>query len=191
MRFSKTREANILLALEHDPVTCLTMNDGDYRRADGSIIIHRDNLAEGLHRYLYRRLVDPDLGRTRLRRACETWGCINPRHYRVGGPPPATTEQCPRGHLYLPGNLTESGHCLACLKDRLARRQTSEGRLDAATINALKTHCPHDHPYTKENTYLYRTPTGVHRLCRTCKLAQAKAWRTRRKEGVDTVRQFV
>lgn len=33
----------------------------------------------------------------------------------------------------------------------------------------LKTHCPHGHPYTTENTYIVKTQ-GNHRICRTCRL---------------------
>jgi hypothetical protein len=34
-----------------------------------------------------------------------------------------------------------------------------------ASVNAAKTHCPKNHPYTEENTY--RSPSG-RRICRTC-----------------------
>lgn len=35
---------------------------------------------------------------------------------------------------------------------------------------ARRTHCPHGHEYTPENTYLERN--GTHRVCRECKLAR-------------------
>lgn len=44
---------------------------------------------------------------------------------------------------------------------------------------AAKTHCPHGHPYSKENTY--HEPGAVHRKCRTCMRAQAKRTNVRRK----------
>lgn len=35
--------------------------------------------------------------------------------------------------------------------------------------HARKTHCPHGHEYTEENTYWRKTPSGVGRMCRTCR----------------------
>jgi hypothetical protein len=43
-----------------------------------------------------------------------------------------------------------------------------------ASLNAAKTHCPRDHEYTPENTYLYG-PHGRWRLCRTCIRERARA----------------
>lgn len=37
-----------------------------------------------------------------------------------------------------------------------------------AAVNAAKTHCPHGHEYTPENTYHNPNPNGG-RICRTCK----------------------
>jgi hypothetical protein len=37
-----------------------------------------------------------------------------------------------------------------------------------AAVNAAKTHCPHGHEYTPENTYANPNPQGG-RICRTCK----------------------
>lgn len=40
-----------------------------------------------------------------------------------------------------------------------------------AAVNAAKTHCPHGHEYTPENTYNSPHPQGG-RICRTCKRAR-------------------
>ena len=43
------------------------------------------------------------------------------------------------------------------------------GKIGTAHFNSFKTHCPHGHPYTKENTYMYRKATGRQgRMCRVC-----------------------
>ncbi len=42
----------------------------------------------------------------------------------------------------------------------------------------LKTHCPHGHPYSKENTYVY--PNGS-RECRICKRIKSRQWEQHKK----------
>jgi hypothetical protein len=46
--------------------------------------------------------------------------------------------------------------------------------------NRLKTHCPHGHEYTAENTY--RGPSG-HRQCRACRSAASLRYYHRSREG--------
>lgn len=45
-------------------------------------------------------------------------------------------------------------------------------RGDAGAHERLKTHCPHGHEYTEENTYM--SPGRVHRDCKTCRLGRQK-----------------
>ena len=46
---------------------------------------------------------------------------------------------------------------------------------------ARKTHCPHGHEYSPENTYTYPTPSGgTKRFCRECALASSRRRRARR-----------
>lgn len=46
--------------------------------------------------------------------------------------------------------------------------------------NVAKTHCPQEHPYTPENTYI--NPRGA-RECRTCKRLTRNLWRKTRKSA--------
>ena len=40
-------------------------------------------------------------------------------------------------------------------------------------VNKAKTHCPHGHEYTEENTYF----DGLARRCRTCARKRTNEWR--------------
>lgn len=180
MRFSRDMEREALEGCQSDPQQHLIFGSGKptpgvapYQRRDGAIAVNRDGLQEFLHRRLFRTLVRTDLGRRRLVRTCDTWGCANPFHFRMAaGLEPRSREHCPNGHSY-EGNTTPSGHCAICAGRRRARRATHLGP-DAAAINAAKTHCPQGHEYTPENTYLYATSTGVHRKCRACNAERAR-----------------
>lgn len=55
-----------------------------------------------------------------------------------------------------------------------ARVNVLRSPIAQAALNAAKTHCPRDHEYTPENTYLYG-PHGRWRLCRTCLRDRARA----------------
>jgi len=44
------------------------------------------------------------------------------------------------------------------------RQNVLENSMGLAALNAAKTHCPKEHPYTPENVYLYRG----RRYCRKC-----------------------
>ena len=48
--------------------------------------------------------------------------------------------------------------------------------------NARKTHCHKGHPFTPENTYLYRGG----RCCRACNRDAVRRMKVRRREGVDS-----
>jgi len=49
----------------------------------------------------------------------------------------------------------------------------------ARGLNGQKTACPRGHPYSGVNLVLKRTPTGVGRACRTCKVEGIRRWRER------------
>jgi len=53
-------------------------------------------------------------------------------------------------------------------------------RGESGAYLAAKTHCPHGHAYSPENTGVYR---GM-RYCRTCKRARTQASRLRKKDSV-------
>jgi len=48
-------------------------------------------------------------------------------------------------------------------------------------VQSRKTHCPHGHEYTPENTYL--SPDGRHRLCRDCLRRNWTVQNAKRKKG--------
>lgn len=50
-----------------------------------------------------------------------------------------------------------------------------------ATTNRLKTHCPHGHQYTSENTYIHPRNNG--RICRACARRRSRAVYQRKKEA--------
>lgn len=192
MQLSRDAEESYLLAIRRDPGACIwvvpnreqvarpQLGAGPYSRADGSLMVYRNNVQERLHRRFYRLVRDPKLGRHRLERTCGTWGCFNPFHYQRsedllrGG-----IDHCPNGHPYTDGNLTPEGLCATCAVARAARK--ANHRPTVAQLNASKDHCPHGHPYTAENTYVYETKNGGHRRkCRAC--ARRDAAERRRRE---------
>lgn len=184
MRFPVELEQQIYDVLKDDADACIVLPDEAYRD-DGNILIHRDNMSQFLHRYLYRRLVDDKLGRNRfLAQTCETPGCASPFHREESNRPPRLrlATHCPNGHEYTEANTLPEGHdrCLTCKMARRERRHLL-GTPSVGEINAAKTHCPYGHEYTEENTYLSATKSGgVRRKCRTCgiertRLARANA----------------
>ncbi len=45
-----------------------------------------------------------------------------------------------------------------------------------SVLNALKTHCPHNHPYSESNTYLYKGE----RHCKSCNVVNMRNYRARK-----------
>lgn len=96
--------------------------------------------------------------------ARELQGIVNKKR------PPAT--HCRKGHLLTPANTRTTKKGRECQTCRAANYQAWYAR-KCAKIGSQprpardsKTHCPHGHAYTPENTYRHIT-TGE-RICRTC-----------------------
>lgn len=71
-----------------------------------------------------------------------------------------------------PGHLYEGDHDRNVV-DKVTRGRQARGvALSAANAHrvAARTHCPHDHPYSDENTYV--RPSDGSRHCRTCRREQ-------------------
>lgn len=173
MKVSLERERDLISHLRRDRQSCLIV-DATASRADGSILVYRENVAEYLHRRLYRLLIQDDLRRSYLKRTCDTVGCLNPYHYRVAGDlRPGARTACPHGHRYTDANTSPEGHCAECTADR--RPSGPRRPVGIAAINAAKEHCPVGHPYDEENTFRY-TDTGGHvrRKCRACNRETAR-----------------
>lgn len=63
-----------------------------------------------------------------------------------------------------------------------ARENVLRSPIAQAALNAAKTHCPWEHEYTPENTYLYG-PHGRWRLCKACARSRSrKAYAARKGE---------
>jgi hypothetical protein len=74
---------------------------------------------------------------------------------------------CPHRRCVNPAHLEAVG-----LRENILRGGT------LAAANAAKTHCPQNHEYTPENTYILRGG----RSCRACSRARTKAWQKRNRE---------
>lgn len=84
---------------------------------------------------------------------CDNPPCVNPRHLYVGDQFQNMKDMSDRG------------------------RQNNW----LVKVNEAKTHCPHGHEYTLENTY--RRPDRGGRDCRTCKRAAHRRWVARHAES--------
>lgn len=97
----------------------------------------------------------------------------------------ATKTHCPQGHPYDAENTrfvkTPSGGtgrvCKAC-KSEQKRKKYAEWRAENPATRGKgahereKTHCPHGHEYSEENTY--RRPADGSRVCKQCRLEQER-----------------
>ena len=54
-------------------------------------------------------------------------------------------------------------------------------------VNASKTHCPHDHPYSGDNLYLH--PVGQ-RVCRTCNKLAMRKYRAKKKLPENSIQRI-
>lgn len=176
MRLPREREEALILAVLRDHDQCVVFPQDSYRRPDGFLPVHRDGLQEFLHRRLYRIVRDFPLGRLKVERTCETWGCQNPFHFVTAPQLGFGREVCPNGHVYAEVGVTMSGHCLICASERRARR-ASRG-LDGGAINAAKCCCPRGHRYAGDNLYLQTTRSGFRRKCRACNRLAKRATHT-------------
>jgi hypothetical protein len=62
------------------------------------------------------------------------------------------------------------------------RENTLRGTRNPCAINARKTHCPKDHPYTSANTYMVNN--GRSRRCKTCQMQRQRDRRQRERAGI-------
>lgn len=148
MRFGPDVEARVLGQLAEHPDDHLVFPEANYTER-GRILISRDNRTVSLHRWLHTRttgeILDPEVY---LLRFCTNDRCLNPRHHTVHHAP-RLPEPDPKIHLGPP-------------------------RPTRGEILAARTHCPHGHEYTPENTYIHTQRDGYRRrACRTCRRNRA------------------
>lgn len=167
MILTPSLERQIIDTIQEDPTETLILPDWAYGR-DGRVVVLDDGLPVDLHRYLFDRMIRPLCYRERMFDRSGVEGNVNPFLFDVPlvGLSPATA--CPRGHAYegneAPPN-SRGYRCRICLRAAIARdNERRRGR--AGIANADKEFCPRDHPYTPENTVIFKDGK---RRCRTCR----------------------
>lgn len=84
--------------------------------------------------------------------------------------PPYLLPDCALGKL-----CQNPHHRLASISPRLAKPKPSRNGTPISA-NRAKTHCPHDHEYTLENTYIWVDRKGrSHRKCKLCTIKRTRA----------------
>lgn len=141
MRFTHVREQEVMSTLRENPEAHIVFPARAYR-PDGRILIHRDGRNRFMSRYLFERLVQPDLeslGTLFLLPTCNTWGCQNPYHFKAWASPKgeiaiasetvanATKTHCHNGHAFTPENTRVDRRgkrvCRTCDRKRAAVRR--------------------------------------------------------------------
>lgn len=168
-------EQQIVERLAREPDIHVKLPASAYR-ADGSLLVYRDNLpGVRAQRHLWRRMVGELEVGDYLRRQCDEQLCINPHHYDLQRRSRQGLTHCPNGHRYTKANTIPDGklRCRTCKEAADARRLAKHplsGQPNPASLNAAKTQCIRGHAFTPENTYTY----GTRRSCRTCAIERAR-----------------
>jgi hypothetical protein len=80
-------------------------------------------------------------------------------------------------------HLCRVRHCVNPWHLDPVTRQVNIIRGDKPGINASKTHCPHGHEYTEENTIRHRGS----RFCLTCKRERGREYARKKREALNAV----
>lgn len=176
MKFSAATEAKVIEAIKANPSAHIVFDDSVYR-GDNNIVVHRWNQQMLLHRYLYYRIRGQVMRSIFLLPDCDRPGCMNPYHRRKTRYPHRDySDRCRNGHLYPEPRLEGKVKCLQCYVNRTDH--TPQRDPNGPQTNALRTHCPQNHEYTEQNTYLYTDSKGqTRRYCKTCQLDRTRARR--------------
>jgi hypothetical protein len=120
-----------------------------------------------------------------VRHKCDNPECTNPDHLDVGTSAENSMDivkrrrhhrhsqtHCKMGHEFTPENtkINKNGHrsCKECKNEgERKKRRKVRGAMFGVPVWTPKTHCPHGHEFTDENTYT--RPDG-YRECRTCRV---------------------
>ena len=172
MRFPREMERQMVHTIRSTPEAHVTLEPDAYR-ADGFVIIYRDNLAKMLHRYLHDILISPVPRGAYLQRTCTNDRCVNPYHHRITKRAGKPRAKCPNGHRYTPKTThTDAAggrHCLVCRAEKNARRRTT---------SQTRGVCKKGHKITAENDYPWTDGRGrLHHRCATCKRDYQKSRR--------------
>src|SRR5690606_3644075 len=95
---------------------------------DGRVIVTHDGLRVSMHRLVWLYSGLPMEQKDYLIRRCETFGCVQPKHYERSSRP-YTRETCPNRHRYGDDDVMADGsrRCHICAEARVARRPRRGG----------------------------------------------------------------
>src|SRR5690606_12624439 len=135
--------------------------------ANGRVVVYVDRIPIDLHRHLHNLLIRPLGHHETMVDRSGVPGNVNPHLFLVAEGRKSPRTHCNKGHAY-EGNEAPPNkrgyRCLTCLRELY--------RTPGAIPNAEKTHCPHGHPYTPENT---RIEKSGRRRCRECERPKVRA----------------
>ncbi len=171
MILTPENEQKIIDAVMAEPDKSLVLPDWAYGKS-GRCIVVVDQIPIDLHRHLFVKLIRPLGYHERLTNMGDD-GNVNPFMFHVKHGNRSSATHCHKGHAYAGNEAPPNSRgyrCLTCLRDSIQR---------AGTSNAAKTHCPHNHEYTAENTYIGKDGK---RRCLTCKRQRNREDMRRRRQ---------
>lgn len=137
------------------------LHEGTPEKATGYVRCEINRVRDYVHRFVYRALVEPIPDGKEIDHQCHN-----------------ADPSCPSDASCLHRRCANPGHLEAVTH----RENMDRSPNHLANKNRLKTHCPHGHPYDKDNTRL--TPHGG-RACRACNRAAQQRFRVAAMTGLS------
>lgn len=165
-------EQTILETIRSHQDEALTLPSHAYG-PDGRCVVLVDGIPIDLHRHLHNVLIRPLGYHERMTDNSGVSGNVNPYLFAVRGDGKSGRTHCSKGHAYKGNEAPPNSRryrCLTCLKAVYQVR----GLGGVGGANRAKTHCPHNHEYTPENTYYEKRGKRRVRRCRACTLPRKR-----------------